>query len=110
MCDKRLDQLMGESHVIQDHYKVILRGSQEIRTKYNSQSFCRHMVVFFEVCNSVKGIRSVVSYKLEIFTCQDAQQFVAEGRSSLEGDFERYFECREDAHQDFHVLIIDVKD
>jgi len=30
MCDKRLDQLMGESHVIQDHYKVILRGSQEL--------------------------------------------------------------------------------
>jgi hypothetical protein len=54
MSNKGLYQLMRKPHVVQNHEKVILRRSQQIRAKDDSQSFGRHMITLFKVCNPVK--------------------------------------------------------
>ena len=55
MGNEGFDQFVWESHVIKDHHKIILRRSQQVWTKNDSQSFGCHMIVLFVVGNSKKG-------------------------------------------------------
>ena len=36
---------MRESHVVKDHHKVMLRGSQQIRSENDSQNLGSHLIV-----------------------------------------------------------------
>jgi hypothetical protein len=63
--DEGFDQFMRQSHVIKDHHKVILRGSQQVWTENDSQRFRCHMIMLFVVGNSSKKEDQSVSCKIE---------------------------------------------
>ena len=54
---------MRESHVIKDHHKVILRGSQQVWAENDGQGFGRHVIMLFVVSDSKQGEREKRSYQ-----------------------------------------------
>ena len=103
---------MRESHVIQDHHKVILRGSQQVRTENDSQSFGRHVIMLFVVGNSSrereKGSINLIQ-KLDIVvtrqrTCQDVLTPVEGYQNWLEEGLEQLYGCSTIVYPNFPVL------
>lgn len=60
VCDESLHQLVGVLHVRHDHEEIIVGGSQQIRTEYDGQCVCRHLVVLLVVCDPrIRFVREV---------------------------------------------------
>ena len=57
MSNEGFDQFMRESHVVKNHHKIILRGSQQVRTENDGQGFRCHVIMLFVVGDSSKRER-----------------------------------------------------
>lgn len=57
MGDESFDQFVGKSHVVEDHYKIVLRSSEKVWTENNCQRFCRHVVMLLIVSDSAEAFR-----------------------------------------------------
>ena len=51
VCDESLDQLVGMLHIRHDHEEIIVGGSQQVWTKYDSQCVCCHLIMLLVVCD-----------------------------------------------------------
>jgi hypothetical protein len=52
MRNKSLHELVGVSHVGQNHDEIVLRSSQKIWAEHNCQCFGSHMIVLLKVSDS----------------------------------------------------------
>jgi hypothetical protein len=101
MGNKGLYQLMRKPHVVQNHDKIILRGSQQIRAKDDSQRFGRHMIILFKICNPVKVSGNVLYRTTKDETCQDVRKLSARGQGWLEEEPAQRCGYQEGDLQDF---------
>jgi hypothetical protein len=49
VCDESLHQFVGVLHIRHDHEEIIVGGSQQVWTKYDSQGVRCHLVVLLVV-------------------------------------------------------------
>lgn len=49
VSDEGLDKFVRMPHIGEDESKVVLGCPQQVRTEHDSERFCSHMVLFFEV-------------------------------------------------------------
>jgi len=60
MGNEGLDKFMRMSHVVKNHHKIILRGSQQVGAENDGQGFSRHVIMLFVVGNSSERRGSVL--------------------------------------------------
>jgi hypothetical protein len=87
VCDESLHQLVGVLHVRHDHEEIIVGGSQQVRTEYDGQCVCRHLVVLLVVCDPrIRFVRGISTGETNQITCQGAQQHVSEYQNYVEAE------------------------